>query len=173
MIYGFAKQSGGQVRIASEPGSGTTVTLCLPRSLDAESAEDARVVAALHQAHEGETVMVLDDEAPVRAVVVQVMQDLGYATLEAADGAEALTVLARAGRVDLMITDVGLPGGMNGRQVADAARVGRPGLKVLFITGYAEQAVFSQGHLEAGMEMMSKPFDVDRLAHRAKTLIES
>jgi CheY-like chemotaxis protein len=100
------------------------------------------------------------------------MKSLGYGTIEVDNGADALSTLAAGGRVDLMITDVGLPGGMNGRQVADAARVSRPDLKVLFITGYAENAVFSHGHLDDGMEMMSKPFDVDLLARRAKTLID-
>lgn len=174
MIYGFAKQSGGQARIYSEPGAGTMVALYMPRSSGAENLGlNPQILADVPRAHEGETVLVVDDEPSVRAVVVEVMKDLGYATIEAENGKEALDALASASRVDLMISDVGLPGGMNGRQVADAARVSRPGLKVLFITGYAENAVFSHGHLEEGMEMMSKPFDVDLLARRAKTLIDS
>jgi CheY-like chemotaxis protein len=106
--------------------------------------------------------------------VTEVMHDLGYATLEAADGAGALRILqSPRQRIDLLVSDVGLPGGMNGRQVADAARTARPGLKVLFITGYAENAVLSHGHLDRGMHVMTKPFEMDVLARRVKALIES
>ena len=175
MIYGFAKQSGGQVRIYSEPGNGTSVSLYLPRHDEQEEAASEPVEATLApRADQGDTVLVVDDEPALRMIIVEVMRGLGYATLEAADGAGALRILqSPRQRIDLLVSDVGLPGGMNGRQVADAARTARPGLKVLFITGYAENAVLSHGHLDRGMHVMTKPFEMDVLARRVKALIES
>ena len=114
----------------------------------------------------------VDDEASIRMLVADVLEDLGYRALEAVDGPAGLKVLRGAGRVDLLVTDVGLPGGMNGRQVADAARALRPGLKVLFITGYAENAVFRDGHLDPGMHVLTKPFAVEVLAARIRDIIE-
>ena len=171
MIYGFAKQSGGQVRIYSEVGKGTMVCIYLPRNMAAEdSADEAVAEAATPRAEQGDTVLVVDDEPALRMLIVEAMQDLGYATLEAGDGAEALKLLQSDLRIDLLLSDVGLPGGMNGRQVADAARLVRPELKVLFITGYAENAVLSHGHLAPGMHVMTKPFEMDVLARRVKEL---
>ncbi len=117
--------------------------------------------------------LVVDDEPTVRMLVSEVLEDLGYAAIEAADGASGVQVLQSDVRIDLLVTDVGLPGGMNGRQVADAARVVRPGLKVLFITGYAENAALSHGHLEPGMHVLTKPFAMDVLAARIRELIAS
>ncbi len=177
MIYGFARQSGGQARIASEAGQGTTVCLYLPRHLGgAEAAEAAPELADAPHAGQGEmiqgeTVLVVDDEPTVRMLVMEVLQELGYAAIEAADGASGLRVLHSNARVDLLVTDVGLPGGMNGRQMADAARVNRPDLRVLFITGYAENAVVGNGHLDHGMHVMTKPFALEALASRIKDLI--
>ena len=174
MIYGFAKQSGGQVRIHSEVGRGTTVCLYLPRHRGhAETAEGAPELADAPRAEDGQTVMVVDDEPTVRMLVTEVLEDLGYTAIEAADGAAGLKVLQSDVRVDLLVTDVGLPGGMNGRQVADAARVVRPELKVLFITGYAESAVLSHGHLDPGMHVLTKPFGMEALATRIKELIDA
>jgi CheY-like chemotaxis protein len=175
MIYGFAKQSGGQVRIYSEVGKGTSVSIYLPRhDVQEEAASAPAEVPLAPRADQGDTVLVLDDEPALRMIIVEVMQGLGYATLEAGDGAEALRILqSPRQRIDLLVSDVGLPGGMNGRQVADAARIERPGLKVLFITGYAENAVLSHGHLDPGMHVMTKPFEMDVLARRVKQLIES
>lgn len=113
----------------------------------------------------------VDDEPTVRMLVTDVLGDLGYTAIEAADGAAGLRVLQSDARVDLLVTDVGLPGGMNGRQVADAARVARPGLKVLFITGYAENALINHGHLDSGMHVLTKPFAMETLATRIKELI--
>ena len=173
MIYGFARQSGGQVRIYSEVGEGTRVCLYLPRHTGEEERDAASVGPAdLPRARHGETVLVVDDEASVRMLVTDVLGDLGYGALEAADGAAGLAVLRTDARIDLLVTDVGLPGGMNGRQVADAARELRPGLKVLFITGYAETAVLSHGHLDPGMHVLTKPFAIDALAERMRSLIE-
>lgn len=122
---------------------------------------------------EGESVLVIDDEPTVRMLVSEVLLDLGYVAMEAEDGATGLKVLSSDVRIDLLVTDVGLPNGLNGRQVADAARALRPDLKVLFITGYAENAVLSHGHLDPGMHVMTKPFAMDALATRIRELIEN
>jgi signal transduction histidine kinase/CheY-like chemotaxis protein len=173
MIYGFARQSGGQVRIYSEVGHGTMVCIYLPRHAGAVAAEAAGEdePEAAPRAEQGETVLVVDDEPTVRMLVVEVLEELGYHALEAVDGAAGLKILQSRQRVDLLVTDVGLPGGMNGRQMADAARSARPELKVLFITGYAENAVVSHGHLDQGMHVLTKPFAMDTLAMRIKDLI--
>ncbi len=173
MIYGFARQSGGQVRIYSEVGRGTSVKLYLPRhhGADAVESDEAAQPAADLRAHENETVLVVDDEPTVRMLVTEVLADLGYTAIEADDGPAGLRILSTAQRVDLLITDVGLPGGMNGRQLADAARVHRPDLKVLFITGYAENAVFGNGLLEPGMQVIAKPFAMEVLATRIRVMI--
>ena len=172
MIYGFARQSGGQARIYSEPGQGTTICLYLPRHRGAADAfEAAHETAPPPRAEHGQTVLVVDDEPTIRMLVAEVLEDLGYVALEASDGAAALGILRSDVRIDLLITDVGLPGGTNGRQVADAARAVRPALNVLFMTGYAENAVLSHGHLEPGMHVLTKPFAMDALASRIKLLI--
>jgi CheY-like chemotaxis protein len=116
-------------------------------------------------------VLVVDDEPVVRMLAAEVLLDLGYTAIEASDGASGLKVLESDARIDLLLTDVGLPGGMNGRQLADAARLLRPGLKVLFITGYAENAVLSHGHLGPGMQVLTKPFAMTALADRIQDLI--
>jgi CheY-like chemotaxis protein len=169
MIYGFVRQSGGHVRIYSEPGHGTAVTLYLPRSGGPREAIAQAVPAP--QAQAGETVLVVDDEATVRMLAREVLEEQGYAILEAEDGARGLGLVESGLRIDLLVTDVGLPGGMNGRQLADAARVLRPALKVLFITGFAENAVVGQGHLDPGMHVMTKPFAMELLAARVRTII--
>jgi CheY-like chemotaxis protein len=172
MIYGFARQSGGQVRIYSEVGQGTTVKIYLPRHQGKQSEEiveqEAREMPA---AEHGETVLVVDDEPTVRMLIGDTLSELGYEGLEAADAASGLKILQSEVKIDLLITDVGLPGGMNGKQMADAARANRPDLKVLFITGFAENAI-SNGHLEGGMHVMSKPFAMERLATRIRSIIE-
>lgn len=174
MIYGFAKQSGGEVRVHSHVGQGTTVTIFLPRHSAAEVIlPDLGSDTADRSAKSGERVLVIDDEPLVRMLVVDVLEDLGYSAIEAGDGPEGMHVLQSGERIDLLITDVGLPKGMNGRQVADAARQLRPGLKVLFVTGYAENAVLSHGHLYPGMEVVTKPFDMNVLAKRIQDLISS
>nr|WP_282571916.1 PAS domain S-box protein [Roseomonas acroporae] len=174
MIYGFVRQSGGQVRIYSEVGQGTTMCLYLPRHYgDDVGPEAPPELAEAPRAGLGETVLVVDDEATVRMLVTEVLEELGYAAVEAADGASGLKVLQSDLRIDLLVTDVGLPGGMNGRQLADAARELRPGLKVLFITGYAENAVVGNGHLAPGMHVLTKPFAMETLASRIRELISS
>jgi len=174
MIYGFVRQSGGQARIYSEVGEGTTVRLYLPRYRgEAEETADEDATVAAPRADRGETVLIVDDEPSVRMLVTETLDELGYAVIEASDGASGLKLLQSDIRIDLLITDVGLPGGMNGRQMADAARQSRPALKVLFITGYAENAAIGNGQLEAGMHVLTKPFNLDRLASRIKTIIDS
>jgi PAS domain S-box-containing protein len=172
MIYGFVRQSGGQARIYSEPGHGAMVCLYLPRHFGPAEAGEAPPAPARPGADgRGQTVLVVDDEPTVRMLVAEVLEDLGYTALEAGDGAAGLAVLRSDARVDLLITDVGLPGGMNGRQVADAGRAMRPGLRVLFITGYADNAVVGHGHLEPGMHVLTKPFAMDGLASRIRDLL--
>lgn len=173
MIYGFVRQSNGQVRVYSEPGHGTTMCLYFPRyhgtASDSEAAEEGTPGA---ENGYGETILVVDDEPTVRLLLVDVLQDAGYRVLEASDGPGGLKILQSDTRIDLLLTDVGLPGGMNGRQVADAGRVLRPGLKVLFITGYAENAVIGNGQLEPGMQVITKPFAIDALANRVREAID-
>ena len=172
MTYGFAKQSGGTVRIYSEVGQGSMVCLYLPRHYGAEDAAEAPPeIGAATPRGQGETVLVVDDEPSIRMLVADVLADAGFAAIEAKDGASALKVLQSATRIDLLVTDVGLPNGMNGRQVADAARTLRPDLRVLFITGYAENAMLGHGHLEPGMQVVTKPFAMETLARRIKELI--
>ncbi|MBN8807887.1 MAG: response regulator [Sphingomonas sp.] len=171
MVYGFARQSHGHVRIYSEVGHGTMVCVYLPRHIGDDEAEDAAAPIEVIAASDGQVVLVIDDEPTVRMLVNDALVDRGYATIEAADGAAGLRVLESPARVDLLITDVGLPGGLNGRQVAEAARKLRPGLKVMFITGYAENAVLNHGHIERGMELLTKPFAVDDLTSRVARLL--
>jgi signal transduction histidine kinase len=172
MVFGFARQSGGQARIYSELGRGTMICLYLPRHFSAVEAEDIPAEGlTAPRAEQGETVLVVDDEPTVRMLVVDVLNDCGYTAIESPDGAGGLRVLQSDARVDLLITDVGLPNGMNGRQMVDAARVVRPDLKVLFITGYAENARVGNGQLERGMHVLTKPFAIETLASRIKELI--
>jgi CheY-like chemotaxis protein len=172
MIYGFVRQSGGQARIYSEPGSGTKVCLYLQRSFsDADLLEAPAAMVAPPRAEHGETVLVVDDEPTVRMLVAEVLEDLGYIAIEAKDGAAGLRVLQSPARIDLLITDIGLTGGMDGRQLVEAARERRRDLKVLFITGYAQNALVSHGHLDPGMHVMTKPFAIEVLANRIRDLI--
>lgn len=171
MIYGFAQQSGGHVTIQSEPGQGTCVRLYLPRlhgtslesNLPPHSGEAPLALA-------GEAVVVVEDDPAVRMLVVNVLDELGYTAHQAADARTALPLLESDLRVDLLVTDVGLPG-MNGRQLAEIARQHRPGLRVLFMTGYAEKAAERQGFLEDGMDMVAKPFSIDLLATKIRSMI--
>lgn len=173
MIYGFAKQSGGQVRIYSEPGQGTTVCIYLPRFYGDVARDlpdhDATPISG---AESGETVLIVDDEPSVRMLITDVLEEHGYTVIEAADSVAGLKVLQSNVRIDLLISDVGLPGGMNGRQMADAARASRPDLKVLFITGYAENSVIGNGRLDPGMQVLTKPFALETLAEKVRQLVD-
>jgi len=172
MIYGFVQQSGGQARITSEPGRGTKVCLWLPRHADAaDDAEAPAEAAEMPRAKGGETVLVVDDDPTVRMLITDVLKDLGYIAIDVEDAAAGLQVL-RSGRcIDLMITDVGLPGGTNGTQLADAGRRARPDLKVLFITGYDEEALLGDGQPAAGIHVLNKPFEFDALAGRIREIM--
>ncbi len=172
MIYGFVRQSGGQVRIYSEIGKGTTMCLYFPRWLGEADADDAAAIEPVESGF-GETVLVVDDDSTVRMLIAEVLTENHYRLIEAGDGVSALRVLeATQQRIDLMVTDVGLPGGMNGRQLADAARQLRPELKILFITGYAENAVVGNGHLEPGMAVLAKPFAMSSFANKVREILE-
>jgi len=172
MIYGFAKQSGGQVRIYSEVGDGAMVCIYLPRHHgEAEKGPMQPLKEEAQPAEHGETVLLVDDEVMVRMLIADVLEEAGYTVIQAGDGRGGLKVLQSDARLDLLITDVGLPGGMNGRQMVDAARAGRPDLKVLFITGYAENALVHNRQLEPGMSILTKPFEIDVLAARVRELI--
>ena len=173
MIYGFARQSEGYARIYSEPGQGTTLKLYLPRERGlADGEEQSPSHAAPPMAPATGNVLLVEDEPVVRGLIVQVLGDLGYTVTEAADGLSGLRLLQTMPGIDLLISDVGLPG-MNGRQLAEAGRALRPGLKVLFMTGYAEDAVFASGLLDPGMSMITKPFAMDALVARVREVIDS
>jgi PAS domain S-box-containing protein len=174
MIYGFVRQSGGHVAIESEVGWGTTMRLYFPRDhsgIAADSPPPSPVETAPRRA--GEVVLVIDDEPTIRMLVCEVLEAFGYLGIEAGDGPSGLRVLQSKAKIDLLITDVGLPGGMNGRQVAEAARSLRPDLKVLFITGYAETAIIGAMPLDPGTEVLTKPFALDVLTARIRRLVES
>jgi PAS domain S-box-containing protein len=173
MIYGFARQSGGQVRIDSTPGQGTTLSLYLPRHEGdlPEAASQAPAEMPGPDAGRGVSVLIVDDEPTIRMLAAEVLEELGYTTAEAADAASARAIIESSVCIDLLITDVGLPGGMNGRQLADLARQLRPGLPVLIITGYAENALVDSAGLAPGMLVLTKPFTMDMLATRIKGLM--
>jgi PAS domain S-box-containing protein len=174
MVYGFMRQSGGHAKIRSAVGQGTTVELYLPRNgTHAEPAQIAASPKAAALPVPGDApILVIEDEPVVRAIVVEVLEDLGYRAIEAADGPSGLAILQSDLAIDLLVTDIGLPG-LNGRQVADAARQTRPNLKILFMTGYAETAAMADGFLLPGMQMITKPFAIDSLAARIKAIIET
>ena len=172
MVYGFAGQSGGAVRIYSAPGEGTEVCLYLPRHAgQAQSHETAVESPSLPAASGRRKILLVDDEPLVRGVGVEVLADLGYEVLEAEDGPSALRVFSKHPDIDALVTDVGMPNGMNGRQLADAIRVQRPGLAILFITGYAEYTVLNHGDLDHGMQVLTKPFTADSLGQRVGELL--
>ncbi len=172
MIYGFARQSGGQARIRSALGEGTAVEIDLPRFRGEVEQPLAPAATATFSVVRGGTVLVVDDEPSVRTLVVEVLTEQGFHVLQGSDGASGLVHLRSPTRIDLLVTDVGMPGGMNGRQLADAARCERPGLKVLFITGYAEEAVLGTDRLEPGMGVMVKPFAMEALTARIRSMLE-
>lgn len=173
MIYGFTRQSGGYAKIQSEVGKGTTVKLYLPRyhGEHESSQEPDRTPLTLQPAAREEVVLVVEDEQVVRDLVVDLLAEMGYRSLQAVDGPSGLAILLSDVRIDLLISDVGLPG-FNGRQLADAACAHRPDLKVLFITGYAHDAAVSNDLLAPGMQMITKPFALETLAERIRDMIE-
>ncbi|WP_454563879.1 ATP-binding protein [Pseudomonas sp. AIG] len=172
MIYGFSKQSRGHVSIDSEIDEGTTVRLYLPRFRGEELSSPDAAVQQAPDALDGETVLIVEDDPAVRVLVCAVLGELGYAFVEAWDADSAVPILNSTQRIDLLISDVGLPG-MNGRQLAEVGRQYRPGLKVLFITGYAEHAGVRGGFLDSGMQMITKPFTFDLLTAKVREMIKS
>ena len=170
MIYGFSKQSRGHVSIDSEIDQGTTVKLYLPRFRGEELEQPDTDIQQAPDAINGETVLIVEDDPAVRVLVSAVLSELGYAFVEAGDADGAVPILNSAQRIDLLISDVGLPG-MNGRQLAEIGRQYRPGLKVLFITGYAEHAAVRGGFLDPGMQMITKPFTFDLLTAKVREMI--
>jgi PAS domain S-box-containing protein len=163
-VYGFMRQSGGLVRLQSAPGEGTTVSLCLPQHERVETVEGPSAVAP-EAARTGRAILLVDDDDTGRQAAAERLRELGYRVLEAADGPAALHLLDGGVRVDMLVTDVGLPSGMNGRQVAEAVQERRPGIPLLFITGYAGT------ELPPGSEVIDKPFDLDTLARRVQAAL--
>jgi signal transduction histidine kinase/ActR/RegA family two-component response regulator len=172
-VYGFIKQSGGHTKIYSEPGDGTTVKLYLPR-LPAVSGQDDEIKAPQDYPTglQEEMILVVEDEPDVRSFTVEMLRELGYGIIEAVDGQEALRLLETTPQVKLLFTDVGLPGGLNGRQLAERARQMRPRLKILYTTGYARNAIVHDGRLDPGVELLSKPFSYSALATKLRAMLE-
>jgi len=162
MVYGFVKQSNGHIKIYSEEGHGTTVRIYLPQAtgsaLPAELAGPSSIVGG------DETILVVEDDSLVRAFVVGQIQSLGYATLAAVNAAEALVVIDSSQKIDLLFTDMIMPGSMNGRQLADAALQRRASLKILFTSGYSNEVIIHHGHLDAGVLLLAKPYRKSDLA---------
>jgi signal transduction histidine kinase/CheY-like chemotaxis protein len=173
-VYGFVLQSQGYVRIYSELGQGTVVKLYLPRRIGADDAPEAGAIRAISAAiGEGETVLVVEDHEDLRAYSTGAISEMGYHVIEAADAKAALAILDSDVPIDLMFTDVVLPGGMNGRQLADAAMTSRPHLKVLFTTGYTRNAIVHNGQLDPGIQLLGKPFTYSDLAAKIRAVLDS
>ena len=171
-VYGFVKQSGGHIKIYSEPGQGSTVRIYLPRLLADALHPEAEEALATPEGSRAETVLVVEDDDDVRTYSVESLRELGYRVVEAHDGLSALRLLERQPRVDLLFTDVVLPGGMTGAQVAAQARAIRPSLKVLFTTGYARNAIIHHGRLDKGVHLISKPFGLQELAAKVRDVLD-
>jgi CheY-like chemotaxis protein len=172
-VYGFIKQSNGHVKVYSELGHGTAVKLYLPRLIGDRPEDPVKIEEAAIPMGRGETILVVEDEPAVREHTVASLRDLGYRVLAAADGHAALRVLSRETSIEVLFTDVGLPGGMTGRQLADAARARRPDLKVVFTTGYARNAITRGDVLEPGTELLPKPFSYPALAAKIKAVFST
>ena len=171
-VYGFVRQSAGHVRVDSVPGRGTAVRIYLPRyPYDDKPAGVARPKRDAAHVIGNERILVVEDNDALRAYATEALRELGYHILEAHNGAAAVAILEAAPALDLLLTDIVMPGGMNGRQLADAARSRRPGLKVLFMTGYSGNAIGDR--LEPGMQIIGKPFTIDGLVATVREMLES
>jgi PAS domain S-box-containing protein len=170
VIYGFAKQSRGHLRIFSQVGQGTTVKLYLPRAQ--QSAVEPKPVAIETPRGQGETILVVEDEATVRSIIADALQDLGYNVLTASDARFAIPVLQSTTKIDLLVSDVILPH-VNGRKLAEMARASRPTLKVLFVSGYSENALARGEFIDTGMDMLTKPFALDTLGAKVHAMINA
>jgi PAS domain S-box-containing protein len=171
-VYGFIKQSSGHIKIYSEPGEGTTVRLYLPRVREQAAADQARQTAARPQVGGQEMILVVEDDPDVRLFTTECLRELGYNVLEAIEGDAALSLLASEPQIQLLFTDISLPGPFNGRQLADEARKRRPDLKVLFTTGYARNAIVHQGRLDPSVHLIVKPFNFDGLAVKVRQVLD-
>ncbi|MBW4090644.1 MAG: PAS domain S-box protein [Proteobacteria bacterium] len=171
-VYGFVRQSGGHVKIYSEVGAGTTIKIYLPRLMQQDEPRSEPAAPEPIPGGRGEIVLVVEDETEVRHLSVELLRELGYEVLEAPNGAAALRLIDRHPDIALVFTDVGLPGGMNGRQLADAVRRRRPELKILFTTGYARNAIVHHGRLDPGVELITKPFTFTALATKLRQVLE-
>jgi CheY-like chemotaxis protein len=172
-VHGFIKQSGGHVKIYSEVGVGTTIKLYLPRDVSRYRDDETRTAAASTPQAKGETVLVVEDEADVRSFTVETLRELGYRVIEAVDAGAGLRLLDVHREISLLLTDVGLPGGKNGRQLAEEARLRRRGLKVLYMSGYARNAIVHEGRLDRGVEFIMKPFMYDGLAVKIRHVLDA
>jgi CheY-like chemotaxis protein len=171
-VYGFVKQSNGHVKIYSELNEGTTVKIYLPRFDRLDNEITLRQANGLLKSSAGELILVVEDEESVRTYTVDALRELGYQVLEAPDGPSAMHLLEKGVRIDLLFTDVVLPGGMTGAQVAARARELYPGLKVLFTTGYARNAIFHQGRLDKGVQLITKPFSFEDLSTKIRDVLD-
>jgi signal transduction histidine kinase/ActR/RegA family two-component response regulator len=173
MVYGFVKQSGGHVAIYSEPDEGTTLKVYLPRFIRDETRQSSDVLSATaaQPRGSGETILVVEDDEGVRRASVEALRDMGYEVMEAADAMEGVRLVVDQGGIDLLFTDVGLPGGVNGRALADAARNARPGMRVLFTTGYTRNAILHNGVLDPGVHFIAKPFNLTALAAKIREVL--
>jgi CheY-like chemotaxis protein len=172
-VYGFVRQSGGHVRIYSEVGQGTTIKLYLPRAWDGDVAGLGAAAPEARADGGDEVILVVEDHDDLRAYSASVLRELGYRVIEAAAGLAALERLEQSPQVDLLFTDVILPGGMDGRQLADEARRRRPELKVLFTTGYTRNAIVHNGRLDPGVQLVSKPFTFEALARKVRAVLDA
>jgi CheY-like chemotaxis protein len=171
-VYGFVKQSGGHVKIYSEVGQGTTVKIYLPRLERSAEEHEVQSSVPVPEGNANETILVVEDDNNVRTYSVDALRDLGYRVIEAPDGPSAIRLLETNTPVDLLFTDVVLPGGMTGAQVAAQARELRPALKVLFTTGYARNAIFHHGRLDKGVQLITKPFSFSDLAAKVRDVLD-
>jgi CheY-like chemotaxis protein len=173
-VYGFVRQSAGHVKIYSEAGEGTTVKIYLPRHRgEADSVKPEPVASGAARAIGKETILVVEDDDALRAYTTESLRELDYRVLEAASGAAALDILGHESDIDLLFTDVVMPGGVNGRQLADQAIRRQPKLKVLFMTGYTRNAIVHHGRLDPGIHLISKPFSFHELAARIRARLDA
>jgi len=174
MVYGFIKQSGGHVAIYSEPGHGSTFKVYLPRFVRPEEKPPVSGGAVRTRPRgTGETILVVEDDEDVRQASVEALRDMGYEVLEAGDAMDGVRLIVDHGGIDLLFTDVGLPGGVNGRALADAARSAQPGLRVLFTTGYTRNAILHNGVLDHDVHFIAKPFNLTALAAKVREVLDT
>jgi CheY-like chemotaxis protein len=172
-VYGFARQSAGHVRIYSQVGEGTTIKIYLPRSVSNTESSVTDTSNDVSRWTGAETILVVEDDDGLRGYASEILEELGYYVLSASNGAAALEILRGEDRVDLLLTDVVMPGGLNGQQLADKAAVLRPNLRVLYMTGYTRNAIVHQGRLDAGINLISKPFSFEELAAKVRQRLDA